>query len=95
MLSKNNLSWSVYGYDTPPLTRNTFSDTTTADDSHFGQFPDFQADAANGSLASYVFLEPSLDANGNSQHPNCNVAAGEQLIHDVYYACILRVAKWP
>ncbi len=31
-------------------------------------------------------LEPSFDARGNSQHPNYNVAAGEQLIHDVYYA---------
>ena len=86
LLSKNNISWSVYGYNTPPLTRNDFPDITNAPDSHFGQFPDFQAAAANGSLASYVFLEPSFDANGNSQHPNYNVAAGEQLIHDVYYA---------
>lgn len=85
-LSNNNISWSVYGYDTPPLTRNNFPDTTDADDSHFGQFSDFQAATASGSLASYVFLEPSFDANGNSQHPNYNVAAGEQLIHDVYYA---------
>ena len=86
LLSNNNTSWSVYGYDTPPLTRNNFPDITNADDSHFGQFSDFQAAAANGSLASYVFLEPSFDAAGNSQHPNYNVAAGEQLIHDVYYA---------
>jgi phospholipase C len=85
-LSNNNVSWSVYGYDTPPLTRNNFPDTLNAADSHFGQFPDFQAAAANGSLANYVFLEPSFDANGNSQHPNYSVAAGEQFIHDVYYA---------
>ncbi len=37
-------------------------------------------------MASYTFLEPSWDATGNSQHPNYNVALGEQLIHDVYYA---------
>ncbi len=86
LLSNKNISWSVYGYDTPPLTRNNFPDTTNADDSHFGQFRDFQAAAANGSLASYVFLEPSFDAKGNSQHPNYNIAAGEQLIHGVYYA---------
>jgi len=86
LLSNNEISWSVYGYDTPPLTRNNFPDTTNAEDSHFGQFPDFQAAAAKGSLASYVFLEPSFDAKGNSQHPNYDVAAGEQLIHDVYYA---------
>jgi phospholipase C len=85
-LTQNNVSWSIYGYDAPPLTRNDFTDTTNADDSHFGLFSDFQAAAAAGSLASYIFLEPSWDANGNSQHPNYNVAAGEQLIHDVYYA---------
>jgi phospholipase C len=33
-----------------------------------------------------VFLEPSWGAKENSQHPNYNVALGEQFIHDVYYA---------
>ncbi len=86
LLSKNNVSWSIYGYDQPPLTRMDFTDTTSADDSHFGLFTDFQKAAAAGTLAAYTFLEPSWDASGNSQHPNYNVALGEQLIHDVYYA---------
>jgi phospholipase C len=86
LLSNNNVSWSIYGYIDPPLTRQDFTDTTNADDSHFGLFTDFQAAAAAGTLASYVFLEPSWDAAGNSQHPNYDVALGEQLIHDVYYA---------
>lgn len=86
LLSNNNVTWSIFGYDAPPLTRLDFADTTSADDSHFGQFTDFQAAAANGTLPSYTFLEPSWDASGNSQHPNYNVALGEQLIHDVYYA---------
>jgi phospholipase C len=86
LLSQNNLTWSIYGYDAPPLTRLDFADTTSADDSHFGQFTDFQTAAANGTLPAYTFLEPSWDASGNSQHPNYNVALGEQLIHDVYYA---------
>lgn len=85
-LSNANVSWSIYGYSEPPLTRQNFPDTINADDSHFGLFTDFQTAAANGTLASYVFLEPSWDAAGNSQHPNYNVALGEQLIHDVYYA---------
>ena len=68
------------------ITRMDFTDTTNADDSHFGQFTDFQTAAANGTLPAYTFLEPSWDASGNSQHPNYNVALGEQLIHDVYYA---------
>jgi phospholipase C len=37
-------------------------------------------------LPAFTFLEPSWDAAGNSQHPNYDVALGEQLIHDVYYA---------
>jgi phospholipase C len=86
LLSQNNITWSIYGYDEPPLTRLDFTDTTNADDSNFGQFTDFQTAAANGTLPSYTFLEPSWDAGGNSQHPNYNVALGEQLIHDVYYA---------
>jgi len=86
LLSDNNVSWSIYGYDEQPLTRMDFTDTTNADDSHFGLFTDFQAAAGAGTLASYVFLEPSWEATGNSQHPNYNVALGEQFIHDVYYA---------
>ncbi len=86
LLSENNVTWSIFGYDAPPLTRMDFSDTTNADDSHFGEFADFQKAAAGGTLPAYTFLEPSWDASGNSQHPNYNVALGEQLIHDVYYA---------
>jgi phospholipase C len=86
LLSKNNIDWSIYGYIDPPLTRQDFPDTTDADESHFGLFTDFQTAAANGTLPAYIFLEPSWDAAGNSQHPNYNVALGEQLIHDVYYA---------
>jgi phospholipase C len=86
LLSQHNLSWSIYGYEAPPLTRMDFPDTTDADDSHFGEFTDFQTAAANGTLPAYTFLEPSWSASGNSQHPNYDVSLGEQLIHDVYYA---------
>ena len=86
LLSQNNIGWTVYGYDEQPLTRQDFTDIVNADDSHFGLFTDFQAAAAAGTLAPYVFLEPSWGATGNSQHPNYNVALGEQMIHDVYYA---------
>ena len=86
LLSSHQLDWSIYGYDAEPLTRTTFSDTTSAPDTHFGQFPAFQAAAAAGKLPPFTFLEPSWGSSGNSQHPNYNVALGEQLIHDVYYA---------
>lgn len=85
-LGKQGVSWAIYGYNAEPLTRLTFADLTNAPDGQFGQFANFQAAAANGTLASYTFLEPSWGSSGNSQHPNYDVALGEQLIHDVYYA---------
>ncbi|KXV03695.1 phosphoesterase [Caballeronia megalochromosomata] len=84
-LSAKNLDWAIYGYNRDPLTRHDFPDTQTADESHFGHFRDFQERAATGELPPFTFLEPSWDATGNSQHPNYDLAAGEQLIHDVYY----------
>lgn len=85
-LTRQNVSWMIYGYDAEPLTRVTFSDLTAAVDTCFGQFKDFQAAAAQGTLASYTFLEPSWGSSGNSQHPNYDVALGEQWLHDVYVA---------
>jgi len=86
LLSAHDLAWSLYGYTSPPLTRLNFPDTTDAPESHFGVFHDYQAAAAAGTLGAYTFLEPSWGSSGNSQHPNYDVALGEQLIHDVYYA---------
>jgi len=85
-LSKHGIDWSLYGYDAEPLGRHVFTDITRASSSHFGLFTAFTAAAAAGTLAPFVFLEPSWGARGNSQHPNYDVALGEQLIHDVYYA---------
>ena len=85
-LSDNGLDWTIYGYNKPPLSRHDFPDTQDADESHFGHFHDFRGRALAGKLPPYTFLEPSFGAGGNSQHPNYDVAAGEQLFHDVYYA---------
>ena len=80
------MSWSVYGYNAPPLARSSVADIAQAAESHFGEFADFQKAVTSGSLASYVFLEPQWGSTGNSQHPNYDVSAGEQFLHDVYYA---------
>ena len=85
-LSDRGLDWAIYGYNSDPLTRQTFPDTKAADDTHFGHFRDFQQRAAAGTLPPYTFLEPSWDAAGNSQHPNYDVAKGEQFLHDIYVA---------
>jgi phospholipase C len=86
LLSAQNLPWAIYGYDAQPLTRLDFPDIAGASEEHFGEFTDFQTAAAAGTLGAYTFLEPSWESTGNSQHPNYNVALGEQYIHDVYYA---------
>lgn len=85
-LSEAGADWAVFGYNAEPKTRLDFTDTRDAPESHFGHFRDFQDRAAAGTLPAYSFLEPSWDAGGNSQHPNYDVAKGEQLIRDVYDA---------
>jgi phospholipase C len=85
-LSDAKVSWGIYGYTQQPLTRHNFPDTLSAPDSNFGVFKDFQLAAANGTLPAFTFLEPSWSSTGNSQHPNYDVALGEQFIYDVYRA---------
>jgi phospholipase C len=86
LLSQHQIGWAIYGYNAPPLTKSNFPDIQSAPASNFGEFAAFQAAAAAGSLPAFAFLEPSWNSAGNSQHPNYNVALGEQLIHDVYEA---------
>jgi phospholipase C len=94
LLDAAGLGWSVYGYDDEPLTKATFTQISSAAAGHFGKFTDFQAAAAAGTLPPYTFLEPDWSSTGNSQHPNYDVALGEQLIHDVYEA-LLAGPGWP
>jgi phospholipase C len=85
-LSRHGLAWKIYGYSASPLTKLDFPDTSAAPATNFGYFSDFQNDATHGTLPIYSFLEPAWSATGNSQHPNYNVALGEQLILDTYRA---------
>jgi phospholipase C len=86
LLGQHGVPWGIYGYDAEPLTKSTFTDIANAADGTIGKFTDFQAAAAGGTLPGFSFLEPSWGSTGNSQHPNYDVALGEQLIHDVYEA---------
>lgn len=83
-MGKNGHSWSIYGYNNPPLSRASYTDITHADDCHFGIFSDFARAVSNETLANYVYLEPDWGKGGNSQHPNYNVARGEEFILEVY-----------
>ena len=86
LLGGHGLTWGIYGYDAEPLTRSTFTDVAGAAGGTIGQFADFTAAAAAGTLPAFAFLEPAWSSTGNSQHPNYDVALGEKLIHDVYEA---------
>lgn len=85
-LQAKKIDWAIYGYNRDPMTRLDYTDTQHADESHFGHFRDFQERCKEGKLPAYTFLEPAWASSGNSQHPNYDVALGEQLMHDVYYA---------
>jgi phospholipase C len=84
LLGQHGQTWGIYGYDAEPLTKSTFTDIASAPGGTIGKFATFQAAAAAGTLPAFSFLEPSWGSKGNSQHPNYDVALGEQLIHDVY-----------
>ncbi|WP_225095151.1 alkaline phosphatase family protein [Streptomyces sp. CoH27] len=86
LLEKNSVDWAIYS-DGKLLTRHDFPDTQQADQRHFGSFADFKRAAGTGTLPrGFTFLEPDWSpTTGNDQHPNYDVAVGEQLIHDVYY----------
>jgi len=86
LMTTHSVSWKIYGYNASPLTRLDFPDTVSAPDTNFGEFKNFQADAAAGTLAAYSFLEPSWGSTGNSQHPNYDVSLGEHYIQQVYEA---------
>jgi phospholipase C len=93
LLQKHGQTWAIYGYDAPPLSRGSISDIKAAPPANFGLFADFQKAVKQGTLANYVFLEPSWGSAGNSQHPNDNVASGEQFLHDIYYT-LLNLPIW-
>jgi phospholipase C len=86
LLGQHDVTWGIYGYDAEPLTASTFTDIASATGGTIGQFSQFTAAAAAGTLPAFCFLEPSWSSTGNSQHPAYDVALGEQLIHDVYEA---------
>ncbi len=89
-LSAHGASWRVYTYGDRDrsFTRQSIRDLVDADDSGFADFDDFASAAAAGALPNYSFLEPDFGPDGNSQHPNYNVAPGEQLLHAIYHTLV-------
>ena len=88
-LEDGSRSWNIYFHDIPQslalkrLRADAFKD-------RFRLFHDFLADARNGSLPDYSFIEPRYYdfafKRANDQHPNHDVSLGDVLIADVYEA---------
>jgi phospholipase C len=89
-LEDQNKSWRVYFHDMPQsmLLRDVWSLAT----SHYRFFKQFLADASQGALPNYSFIEPGYFTDlfdnfmPNDEHPPHNVVHGEKLIADVYNA---------
>jgi phospholipase C len=92
-LTQKSVTWMIYGYDAPALTRGQIADIQHAPETQFGEFADFQKAAKAGSLANYCFLEPQWGTQGNSQHPDYDVSKGEQFLHDIYYS-LMNTPAW-
>jgi len=94
LLDAHSLGSAIYGDDAEPLTKDTFTDISKAASVQTGLFTAFRSAAAAGTLPPFTFLEPSWGSTGNSQHPNYDVALGEQFIRDVYEA-VRTGPGWP
>jgi phospholipase C len=89
-LEEEDKTWRVYFHDMPQsmLLRDVWSLAVT----HYRSFNQFLADANQGALPNYSFIEPGYFADlfdnfmPNDEHPPHNVVHGEKLIADVYNA---------
>lgn len=89
-LEDQGKNWRVYFHDMPQsmLLRDVWSLATL----HYRFFSQFLADASQGALPNYSFIEPGYFMDlfdnfmPNDEHPPHNVVHGEKLIADVYNA---------
>jgi len=100
-LANHNKTWGIFGNNGKPLTLSFCEDIPSSiknketgdiipailpEGCKSGSFEYFQTVLKNKELPDYTFLEPTWGHTGNSQHPNYNVAAGEQYLLEIYNA---------
>ncbi|HEY2134782.1 MAG TPA: alkaline phosphatase family protein [Xanthobacteraceae bacterium] len=91
LLTEKQRSWRIYYHDIPQTA--TLARIWSELPDHLYLFePDFMADAMNGRLPNYSFIEPRFFSDPllrrmpNDQHPPHNILFGERLIARVYDA---------
>jgi len=104
-------TWKIYGYSGRPLTSHDFPDTLEPGPNGevVSGFARFQSDAANGTLATFSYIEPEWATHPrpphqpgdehnfqieNDQHPISNLAVGEKLLYDIYQALRSNGPAW-
>ena len=87
-LEESQLTWGIFGNNGNPYTVPFCQDITSPYPSGCmtGSFDDFKTTLTNKTLPTYTFLEPIWGSKGNSQHPNYNVALGEEYLLEIYNA---------
>ena len=89
-LEAHGLSWKIHFEDNAWMAPTFAELRTPARLARIQEMSYFFDDLKSGSLSNYTLLQPRMatSANGTSnwQHPDNSVAAGEQLISDVYAA---------
>ena len=89
-LEKHGLTWKIHYMDDPWMAP-TFAELRTPERlARVQEMSFFFDDLKSNSLSNYTLLQPrmatSKNGTSNWQHPDNSVAAGEQLISDVYTA---------
>jgi phospholipase C len=87
-VTESGLTWKDYLVDTSIQDARWYTWTVSTNNTHLIQFMDsFYADAANGTLPDFAYINPSCCGVGtNSMHPSGLISDGEILIKNVYEA---------
>jgi phospholipase C len=92
-LEKAGKSWRIYHDGIPQAITLAGMKSKYLFGNSFEEFGNFAKDLRSGYTPNFTFIEPHYGGiaaetytEGNSQHPNGNIQAGEKLIRDVYLA---------
>jgi phospholipase C len=86
VLQKTGNSWGIYKDTVIPSLAKLQYPRLGLFPLHFHDFAEFKADAKDGTLPRYSFVEPSFTIEPNDQHPPHNVTAGESFLAEVWVA---------
>ncbi len=86
VLQKTGNSWGIYKDTVVPSLTKLMYPRLGLFPLHFHQFDQFKADAKDGTLPCYSFVEPSFTIEPNDQHSPHNVTAGERFLAEVWAA---------